>query len=118
MLSFPRTLLHLEGLAVLVLSLLVYSTLAGSWTQFALLFLTPDLFMLGYLLNKRVGAVCYNLAHTYVAALGIIAIGYFDGSSFLLAFGVIVTAHIGFDRMLGFGLKYPTGFKDTHFQRV
>lgn len=116
--SIPRILLHLEGLAVFVLSLLVYSNLGASWPQFALLFLTPDLFMLGYLVNKRIGAVCYNFAHTYVVALAMAATGHFSGNSFVLALGVIVCAHIGFDRMIGFGLKYPADFKETHLQKV
>lgn len=116
--SVPRILLHLEGLAVFVLSLLVYSELGASWSQFALLFLTPDLFVLGYLVNKRVGAACYNLAHTYVVAMAVVAIGYYGDNQFALGLGVIVCAHIGFDRMIGFGLKYPTDFKDTHLQRV
>ncbi|MBL0061445.1 MAG: DUF4260 domain-containing protein [bacterium] len=113
-----KLLLHLEGFAVFVFSLLAYSELGYSWSQFALLFLAPDLLMLGYLINKRVGSVCYNLVHTYVVALWIVAMGVYAGNSFVLGLGVIVCAHIGFDRMIGFGLKYPTDFKDTHLQRV
>jgi hypothetical protein len=31
-----------------------------------------------------------------------------------LLLSLIWTAHIGFDRLLGFGLKYSNRFKDTH----
>ncbi|MCB1059309.1 MAG: DUF4260 domain-containing protein [Calditrichaeota bacterium] len=116
--SLPRLLLHLEGLAVLAASLFAYQKLGASWSFFALLFLSPDLFMLGYLINKRVGAAFYNVIHTYAVALGIAALGLLTGNSSVLAVGIIVCAHIGFDRLLGFGLKYPTEFRDTHLQKV
>jgi hypothetical protein len=116
--TFPRLLLHLEGLAIFLLSLFAYSELGASWSLFAWLFLAPDLAMLGYLMNPRVGAIAYNIAHTYVVALAITAFGFFGGNAFLLALGVIFCAHIGFDRLLGFGLKYPAEFRSTHFQRV
>ena len=65
----PRRLLHLEGAAVLTVSLLSYHWSHGSWLQFALLFLLPDLSMLGYVANIRVGAITYNAVHTYVGPL-------------------------------------------------
>lgn len=116
--TFPRILLHLEGLAVLLASLFAYSKLGALWSLFAWLFLAPDLSMLGYLVNKPIGALAYNIAHTYIVALSLVAIGYFGGNAFLLALGVIFCAHIGFDRLLGFGLKYPQEFRSTHLQRV
>jgi hypothetical protein len=110
----PRPLLHLEGAVVFVLSLLAYHWIQGSWMQFALLFLVPDFSMIGYVANTRVGAFTYNAVHTYVVPL--VVAGYAIGTHHqtLLALSLIWIAHIGVDRMLGFGLKYPTGFKDTH----
>jgi hypothetical protein len=114
----PRTLLHLEGFAVLTVAVAAYHQLNGSWLLFLVLFLWPDLLMLGYLLNARAGAVTYNLAHTEALPLLVGAAAAFQGWHGTLLFCLIWIAHIGFDRMLGYGLKYPTFFKDTHLQRV
>jgi hypothetical protein len=114
----PKPLLRAEGLAVLVAACFLYHALHGSWLIFAALFLTPDLFMLGYLFGARVGACSYNLVHTYTAPLALGFVAYFAPTTSLFAFCVLWTAHIGFDRFLGYGLKYETGFKDTHLQRV
>jgi hypothetical protein len=110
----PKPLLHLEGLAVLAVGCLLYRHIGASWGMFALLFFVPDLSMLGYLGGLRVGAVCYNLFHTYAVPLAVASTGYLAGCHAALCMGVIWAAHIGFDRMLGYGLKYETGFKDTH----
>src|SRR5579863_1218649 len=123
MLSFqvftkPRILLHLEGALVLTLSILLFHQLHASWLLFAILFLAPDLFMLGYLANARVGSALYNFAHTYLTPLILVAVAFFAAKPFLYPFALIWTAHIGFDRFFGFGLKYPTHFKDTHLQHV
>ena len=74
--------------------------------------------MLGYTLNVRLGASFYNLVHTAVGPLMLGAIAGFENWRRALLFALIWMAHIGFDRMLGYGLKYPTFFKDTHLQRV
>jgi hypothetical protein len=110
----PRPLLHLEGAAVFVLSLLAYRWSHGSWLQFALLFLVPDLSMLGYLANVRVGSLMYNAIHTYIGPLALAAYSFETGHEMLLSLSFTWIAHIGLDRMFGFGLKYPTRFKDTH----
>jgi Domain of unknown function (DUF4260) len=118
MLMKPRLLLHLEGAAVLVVTVFFYHQLHASWLLFAILFLAPDLFMLGYLANVRTGSAVYNFAHTYFTAGVLFAIAYFAAKPQLLPIALVWTAHIGFDRLLGFGLKYPTHFKDTHLQHV
>ncbi|MFP3947912.1 MAG: DUF4260 domain-containing protein [Longimicrobiales bacterium] len=111
-------LLRLEGLAVLLLALTLFSTLDGSWLLFALLVLLPDLSMLGYLGGARVGAITYNAAHTYLgpALLGGAAWWLADPLSGHVA--LIWTSHIGLDRLFGFGLKLPTGFGDTHLGSI
>jgi len=78
----------------------------------------PDLAILGYLRGVRVGTVLYNLVHTLTGPLLLIAFAILEKSPWLLAYGLIWTSHIGLDRLLGFGLKYPTRFNDTHLQRV
>jgi len=118
MLDKPGLLLRIEGFAVLTVSFAAYHELKGSWPLFFLLFLWPDLFMLGYLLNVRVGASMYNLVHSYVGPLLLGAAAVFEHWNTTLLFTVIWTAHIGIDRAVGYGLKYPTFFKDTHLQRV
>ena len=109
-----RTWLRAEGLAVLALSVTLYWVLGASWLWFALLFLAPDLSFAGYLAGPRTGALAYNLAHTYVLPLGLVTVALLLELGRPAHFGLIWTAHLGFDRALGFGLKYPTAFADTH----
>jgi hypothetical protein len=110
----PRPLLHLEGATILALSLFAYHWNHASWLQFALLFLVPDVSMLGYLANTRIGAVAYNAVHTYIGPLALAGYSFAAAHHELLSLSLVWIAHIGFDRMLGYGLKYPTQFKDTH----
>lgn len=111
-------LLRLEGLAVLVIGIAIYAHLQASWWLFALLFLVPDVSMIGYLKDPKIGATAYNAVHTYVgpALLGGAAFGLASVLAGQIA--VIWVCHIGFDRLLGFGLKYPSGFGDTHLRIV
>ena len=106
--------LRAEGAAALLAGLAGYHLLGAGWGLFALLSLAPDLSMLGYLINRRVGAIAYNLGHTYLAPAALAALGWALGAEMLLAVAAIWVAHIGFDRMLGYGLKYETGFGATH----
>jgi hypothetical protein len=112
-----RLLLRLEGLAAFAAALALYAHGGFSWPLFVLFFLAPDLAMLGYFAGPRAGAAAYNLAHTYALALPLAAAGFFFGIPALTAAALILTAHIGFDRALGFGLKYSTAFGDTHLGR-
>lgn len=118
MLARPRILLQIEGGAVLLLSVLFYAYLRASWPVFFLLILAPDLFMLGYLVNVRAGTIVYNAVHTYVGPLFLAGFSASGIHAELLPYALIWMAHLGMDRMLGFGLKYPTSFKDTHLQRI
>jgi hypothetical protein len=110
----PRPLLRLEGAAVLIVSLFSYYLSHGSWLPFALLFLVPDLSMLGYAANVRVGTITYSAVHTYVGPLVLAGYSFGSNRSAIFWLSLIWIAHIGLDRMLGFGLKYPTRFNDTH----
>ncbi|HEX8932106.1 MAG TPA: DUF4260 domain-containing protein [Patescibacteria group bacterium] len=113
-----KVLLKIEGLIFLLLSLYFYNTLHGNWLIFALLLFTPDIFMLGYLINKKLGATIYNLGHTYVTSVVILLLGLFMHNNNLTLGSLIISAHIGMDRSLGYGLKYSTSFKDTHLQKA
>ena len=110
----PKPLLHLEGAAICALSVAAYRFSHGGWWLFALLCLAPDLSMVAYAFNARVGAVCYNAVHAYTAPVLLAVFGHLGGKPAVLSLAFIWIAHIGFDRMLGFGLKYPNHFQDTH----
>lgn len=113
-----RRWLRLEGGAILVLALLLYARSGGNWATFAILFLAPDLSVLGYLVGPRLGAAVYNLAHSYVGPLLLYAAAVDFGLQGEGAASLIWLAHISFDRVVGFGLKYPTAFRDTHLGRI
>ena len=74
--------------------------------------------MIGYVANTRAGAITYNLVHTYAFAALITLYGLLAGHRIAISLSLILAAHIGLDRLLGYGLKYPTAFKETHIQRL
>jgi hypothetical protein len=113
-----RTLLRLEGFAAFAVAVALYAHNGFSWPTFALLFLAPDLSMLAYFAAPWVGAAIYNLVHTYALALILALLGFFSGVPAVTAAGLILAAHIGIDRGLGYGLKYSTAFGDTHLGRI
>jgi Domain of unknown function (DUF4260) len=114
----PRLLLHAEGAAVSGAAVTVYFWAGHPWWLLVVLALAPDLAMLGYVAGQRVGAAVYDLAHTYVLPVALLAAGVMADSDAALRVSLIWLTHIGVDRAIGYGLKYPTGFKDTHLQRV
>lgn len=109
-----RVVLRVEGLCILAVSLLAYAKWGDGWGTFALFFLAPDLSFVGYLAGPQVGAVSYNFAHSFVGALAVLAAGVLLSVPVAVAAGIIWVAHIGFDRALGYGLKYSAGFGFTH----
>jgi len=113
-----RALLRVEGFAAFAGSLACYAHAGFSWPAFALLVLAPDLSIFAYLAWPRVGAIIYNVAHTYAAAVTLTFAGFVGGVPAATAIGLIWIAHIGFDRALGYGLKYPTSFGNTHLGRI
>ena len=111
-----RLWLRLEGLAVLALAAYLYARGGHSWVLFAALVLVPDLSFAGYLAGPRAGAAVYNALHSYIGPLALaVALLATDHSP---AVALIWAAHIGFDRLMGYGLKYPTGFGDTHLGAI
>jgi hypothetical protein len=117
-LSSPSVLLRIEGAVVLALSMFLYGRVTDNWLMFAVLLLAPDLSMLGYLAGVRVGAAVYNLIHVYTLPGALAVYGLLASNPFAVSLSLIWLAHIGADRLLGFGLKYPTVFKDTHLSHV
>jgi hypothetical protein len=114
----PGVILRVEAAIVMVLSVFLYRHIGGGWPRFWLLFLVPDLSLAGYAWTVRFGTVLYNTVHTYTGPLLLAGFAVFGARPMLLAYALIWTAHIGMDRLLGFGLKYPTRFQDTHLQRI
>lgn len=110
----PKILLRLEGAAVLCAASAAYAQSGGGWGLFALLFFAPDVSMLGYLLGPKVGSVLYNSAHFYALPLILGGVGVVAAQPALVGPALIWIAHIGFDRLMGYGLKYQTGFAQTH----
>ena len=117
--NLVKLILHLEGAAVFAGALLFYfGYLEASWLLLAALLLAPDLSMAGFLRGSRLGALTYNLGHNYVLGLGVTGLGLALGIDVVSAVGTILVAHVAMDRALGYGLKFPTHFKDTHLQRL
>ncbi|MBV6643474.1 MAG: DUF4260 domain-containing protein [Cyclobacteriaceae bacterium] len=108
--------LQIEELTQFIASIvvLVYLDAGISWWLWPILFLAPDIGMLGYLANPKIGSWSYNFFHFKSIALAVVAYGYFFDSLAMLIAGVVLFGHAAMDRMFGFGLKYPDNFKHTH----
>jgi hypothetical protein len=113
-----RTMLRLEGLTLFAGMTLLYAVWGGSWWIYAILFLAPDLSFAAYLAGPKVGAIIYNAAHSYMAPVTLLTLGFALTSPLVLSIAMIWLAHIGFDRALGYGLKYFAGFGFTHLGRI
>lgn len=113
-----RTLLRLEGLVLFAGMTLLYGIWGGYWWIYAILFFVPDVSFAAYLAGPKFGAVVYNAAHSYLAPIAMMTFGFATTAPLVLSIAMIWLAHIGFDRMLGYGLKYASGFGFTHLGRI
>ena len=113
-----KVLLRLEGLVLFAGMVLLYGVWGGSWWLFAILFLVPDLSFLAYLTDAKTGAIVYNAAHSYLAPVALMTLGFGLAEPLTLSIAMIWLAHIGIDRALGYGLKYAAGFGVTHLGRI
>ena len=109
-----KIVLRLEGLTLFAAMLVLYATWGGSWWIFAILFLAPDLSFVAYLIDPKTGAFAYNAAHSYMAPVALLTLGFGLDEPLILSIAMIWLAHIGIDRALGYGLKYEAGFGFTH----
>jgi hypothetical protein len=112
-----QLLLRLEALAAVALSIVFYARTGASWWLFAVLWLLPDLSLLGYLAGPKLGARVYNAIHSYVTPAALAVTGLLLRSPVVLPYALIWINHIAVDRLLGYGLKYPAGFRWTHLGR-
>ena len=116
-----KRLLQAEGAALFAASLAVFSTLDASWWMYVVLFLVPDVAFVAYLAGPRIGAYAYNTLHSTIGPILLAGVAWWLGGilgQVLIAVAVIWIGHVGFDRMLGYGLKHTSGFKDTHLGKL
>jgi len=113
-----RTWLRLEGVAAFAAGLALFGWLGGPWLLGIPLLLVPDVSMVGYLRGPRLGALTYNALHNWAVGLVVLGIGLATDVVPVAIAGAILVAHVGMDRALGYGLKLPTSFQDTHLGRI
>jgi hypothetical protein len=113
-----KNLLRLEGLALLAGMTALYALWAGPWWLYAVLFFAPDASFVAYLAGPKIGAWAYNAVHSTIIPLALLTIGFGFAPPLVLSVALIWLAHIGFDRALGYGLKYSAGFGFTHLGRI
>jgi Domain of unknown function (DUF4260) len=113
-----KSLIKLEELAEFVLGILIFSNLDFAWWYFPLLILTPDVGMLGYLINPKIGAWLYNFVHHKALGILILILGFYLENQIILLAGTILFAHAAFDRINGYGLKYEDSFQNTHLGKI
>ena len=113
-----KNLLKLEELFMFGLALFLYSQLDYRWGWYALLFFAPDLSMIGYLANPRLGAWTYDLIHHKGLAVALYVLGSLLSVPWLMFTGTLLFGHSSFDRVFGYGLKYPDSFQATHLGKI
>jgi hypothetical protein len=104
----------LEEAAMFGLSIFLFSKLSFDWWWYLVLILTPDISALGYLVNTRIGAMTYNFFHHKAVAIVVYVAGLYLNNEVVQLIGLILFGHSSMDRMLGYGLKYPDSFQNTH----
>jgi hypothetical protein len=110
----PRRWLRLDGGVIFVASIFLFAATHQPWWVYPVLLFVPDIFMIGYLRDTKVGAFSYNVGHSYFLPSLVVLIGWEWHHILSIAVGVIWIGHIGMDRLLGYGLKYDDNFKNTH----
>ena len=109
-----KTTLKIEELFMFLLGIYLFTKLDYSWWWYIGLILAPDLSMLGYLINPKLGAISYNLFHHKGIAILLYFIGIYFGNSYFQLIGIILFSHASMDRIFGYGLKYFDSFSNTH----
>jgi hypothetical protein len=110
--------LRLEGVAAFGAGVALFAAAGGNLLLLVPLLLVPDVSAAGYLAGPRVGAFTYNLLHTWAPGLLVLGLSVWLGSSTLQLAAAVLIAHVGMDRAIGYGLKLPSSFQDTHLGRI
>jgi hypothetical protein len=110
--------LRIEGAAAFVAGLALFGLTGGPWLLALPLLLLPDLSMIGYLRDPRLGALTYNIVHNWAIGLAVLGLGVWTGNAVVVMAGAVLIAHVGMDRAVGYGLKSPSSFHETHLGRV
>lgn len=113
-----KTLIKVEEAAQFALSIFLFTQLPFALWVYPALLLVPDVSMIGYVMNPKIGAFFYNLFHHKAVAIVIGLLGFYLGNDFILLAGIILFGHSAMDRMFGYGLKFNTGFGDTHLGEI
>ncbi len=114
----PRAWLRVEGLAAFVAGAALYVWAGGPLLLLVPLLLAVDVSMVGYLAGPRAGAFVYNIAHNWALGLVVLGAGIVLAAPAAVIAGAVLVGHVGMDRVAGYGLKYPTAFRDTHLGRI
>ncbi len=113
-----KKLLTLEEIAQFLLGIFLFSRLDFAWWWFPALILVPDLSMIAYLVNPKIGALVYNFFHHKLLAVIVFVLGYYIDNQILILAGIILFAHSAMDRVFGYGLKYEDAFSNTHLGKI
>jgi hypothetical protein len=109
-----KNIIKSEEVIMFLFSIFIFSKLEFAWWWFPALILVPDISMIGYLINPKIGALGYNIAHHKGIALVVFTLGLILGTPYLQLTGVILFGHACMDRAFGYGLKYNDSFHNTH----
>lgn len=113
-----KQLIKIEEWSMFLLAAVLFYMMDIPFKWFWILLLTPDLSAVGYLLNNKIGAICYNIAHHKAVAVGVMLIGWWLQQDYWVAAGLILFGHSSMDRAVGYGLKHFTSFQDTHLGKI
>ena len=113
-----RAWLRLEGLAAFGLGVGLFGISGGNWLLLIPLLLLPDISAIGYLAGPRIGTFTYNLVHNWAPGFVILGLGVWLASPTILLVAAILIGHVGMDRAVGYGLKLPSSYQDTHLGRM
>jgi hypothetical protein len=113
-----KTLLKLEELFMFGITIFLFSKMDFAWWWYPALLFTPDLSMLGYLINTKIGAATYNFIHHKALGISVYVLGIILASQPLQLAGLILFGHSSMDRVLGYGLKYADSFQHTHLGMI
>jgi len=100
-----KTLIKLEEVGLVLLSFYLFLALDYAWWWFPLLFFLPDISLIGFLFNKKAGAITYNFIHHKALSVALYLLGSLTQIPALQLVGLVMFGHSSFDRVLGFELQ-------------